>query len=270
MAARAASRGTPPTAGVGCRAATRWSALGVRVGPPVPGSSLVARMPVTGVPRWVMLWRWTRSGRSGTSSSALSGDSVSRTASTTSRCSSLSLSDSRSSPSGPCPEPARRAVVPASGRQRKRSPVRSTRSSGLAPTNCPAGEGRENNAQLGSSAPQRRSRPAMSIGRARVTSAWRARTTLASSPRSMAATASATADRNPSSEERGTIRAVSGVPGPTPGASIRSGSAAARSRARSPWPAAPWPARGSRSGSGRPLGSSATRVTHSVPSGSRP
>ncbi len=56
-----------------------------------------------------------------------------------------------------------RPVVPASGRLRTWGPVRSTSSSGLAPTNWPSGVGTENTVQLGSSRCHRRSRSATSM-----------------------------------------------------------------------------------------------------------
>jgi hypothetical protein len=56
-------------------------------------------------------------------------------ASTTRRCSALSLVDDRSSRGRRLAVPWVRSVVPASGLLRTRSPFRSTSSSGLAPTN---------------------------------------------------------------------------------------------------------------------------------------
>ena len=86
-------------------------------------------------------------------------------ASTTRRCSVASFRDS-SSCSGRRlpPSPMNRSAVPARGRLWIRFPVRSTRSSGLAPTNCPSGVGTEKMVQFGSSSCQRRSRVGTSTG----------------------------------------------------------------------------------------------------------
>ena len=125
---------------------------------------------------------------------------------TTRRCSVASFRDS-SSCSGRRlpPSPMNRSAVPARGRLWIRFPVRSTRSSGLAPTNCPFGVGTEKMVQFGSSSCQRRSRVGTSTGAPRTTSIWRASTTLTSWPASMVASASSTMATKDVSVERGSM-----------------------------------------------------------------
>ncbi len=175
MRASARSRGTPPTAGVGWSAATSSRAVGAEP------SGRRARVPVTEVPRWVMLWRWTRSGCSGTSSSAQRGASACPMASTTIRCSAPSLAEAISSRGSTPPDSSARSVVPASGRLRTRRSARSTSSSGLAPTSWPSGVGIEKTEQVGSRRCQRSRRAATSTGSPMRTSTCRATTTLATS-----------------------------------------------------------------------------------------
>ncbi len=200
MSARARSRGTPPTAGVGWRAATSSRAVGTEP------SGRRARVPATVVPRWVMLCRWTRSGRSGTSSVGAQGSQGWRRWP-------RPPGGARHCPwwtpgvrgAGRCSTRRIRSVVPASGRLRTRPPARSTRSSGLAPTSWPPGVGMEKTEHVGSSRCQRRSRSATSMGSPIRTSTWRATTTLATSSFSTARTASATMASNDASDVCGTM-----------------------------------------------------------------
>ena len=169
-----------------CRVEPGHQVQGRRRGPSGP----VRSVPSTAVPRWVMVWRWTSSGCSGTcelgraAGPAAVADGVDH---------------QTGAPRRPWPTPgvrsaARlraswiRSVVPASGRLRTRVPVRSTSSSGLAPTNWPSGVGKAEHGAAGLEVG-----PAPAAGRttsrsvSRCTSTGRASTTLTTSPRWMAA-----------------------------------------------------------------------------------
>ena len=240
-------RGTPPTAGVGWRSATRASADATRAvgaaaqGAPDGGTQVGDVVQVDEL------------GAAGTSSSSHHGaqrvtDGVDHQPVLLGVLGRLQEHGGQGAAG-----PVVRSVVPASGRLGTWVPWRSTSSSGLAPTNRPSGVGTEKSVQLGSSDAQRRSRSATSGARSVGTSTLRARTTLSTSPRPMAATASDTPASKSSSPSRGRIRQRDGP-----------GSPAGRRRPRPPGGPA------GRAGSTRPRRPSgpATTVTHSVPSGS--
>ncbi len=255
MRARARSRGTPPTAGVG-----------MQLGHQLEGGwgrcrrDAAANVPTSEVPRWVMLWRWTRSGMGG------DGEVGAQAAPGLRRCRRPPVGARRcpwsmpAAPAGGGPATAwTRSVVPARGRLSTRRPTRSTSSSGLAPTNWPSEVGREKTAQFGSSSCHPRSSAPMSMDRPMRTSTCRATTTLATSP-------------DGDGPDRIGHHGLEGLVGGSRGdAHARRTGAVAAARADGTPPRRAERARSPAASQGQvSRGPVATTVTHSRPSASRP
>ena len=181
MAARAAARGSPATAGVGWSSPARATAVG----------GGVRSRPATVVARWATVARRATSGWALAETSSHTDWSALRTASTTTLCSRPSFDDERIlairrlSSAMVSPRP----TVPAMGRDTTSVSRRRTSSSGLAPTKPPAANVKHD----GWAARSRSTIVARSKSRSASTVICRASTTLDSVPDSIRARASSTA-----------------------------------------------------------------------------